>query len=63
MTEISNVIASIGFPIVAVCGCAWFVKYVFDTFSVKIDKLSEVINNNTLAITKFLEQSEDRKEN
>lgn len=62
MNDIANIVASVGFPIVAVCGCAWFVKYMYDTFSLKFDKLSEVINNNTLAITKLIEQFSDRKE-
>lgn len=52
------------FPIVACCGMAFFVKYMYDQTNGRIDKindqhknevdnLSEVIKNNTIALEKM----------
>lgn len=61
MTELINAIQAYGFPIVACIGMAWYVKYITDENNHRMDilnsdhkeevtKLSEVLQNNTLAI-------------
>jgi hypothetical protein len=61
---ISELISTLGFPIVCFLCCAWYVKYREDRNDEKIDKLNtmhneeskrmtEALNNNTLALTKL----------
>ena len=39
MTELSTVISTIGFPIVACIGLAWFCKYMIDQTNQHIEKM------------------------
>lgn len=59
-----TVLANYVFPIAACCAMAFFVKYIYDQTNARIDKtnelhknevdkLSEVIKNNTIAIEKM----------
>jgi hypothetical protein len=61
---ISELISTVGFPIVCFCACAWYVKYREDKNDEKIDKLNtlhddeskrmtDALNNNTLALTRL----------
>lgn len=64
LSTISSVIASLGFPIVCVGMCAWFIKYMYDnsredvknankTIDDMVSKYSELsigLNHNTEAI-------------
>lgn len=61
---ISELISTVGFPIVCFGASAWYVKYREDKNDEKIDKLNmmhneenkrmvEALNNNTLALTKL----------
>ena len=64
MTEVATIISSVGFPIVACLGLAWFVRYQTDQNNKEvaemrkehqdeIGKVTEALNNNTLAIQKL----------
>ena len=62
-----NIITQIGFPIAAACGVAAYVvkmnkehredvKEITKENNEKIDKLTEVVNNNTLVMTRICER-------
>lgn len=64
---IVTLISSLGFPIVACLGMAWYVKYQMDNYSKQIkelreehnkeiDKVTEALNNNTLAIQRLCDK-------
>lgn len=63
-TAITELISTVGFPIVCFGMCAWYVKYREDKNDAQIDKLNdmhneetkrmtEALNNNTLALTQL----------
>ena len=65
-----TLIGSLGFPIVACLGMAWFFAKVNDNYRSDIkemnsqhkeemDKMTEAINNNTLVIQKLIDRMED----
>lgn len=63
-SAISGLISSVGFPIVCVVMCAWFIKYMYDNsredvqkanktideMVLKYSELSNGLNNNTEAV-------------
>lgn len=63
-STISGLISSVGFPIVCVVMCAWFIKYMYDNsredvqkanktideMVLKYSELSNGLNNNTEAV-------------
>ena len=62
--EWTQIITSVGFPIVACVGLAFYVKYIVDAYRVEvkelrkehqeeIGKITEALNHNTEAITKL----------
>lgn len=64
MNDIIAAISTVGFPIVACLGLGWFVKYQTDQNNAEvaemrkehldeISKVTEALNNNTLAIQKL----------
>lgn len=64
MNEIIVAISTVGFPIVACLGLGWFVKYQTDQNNAEvaemrkehleeISKVTEALNNNTLAIQRL----------
>ena len=64
MSDIVTIISSVGFPIVACLGLGWYVKYMTDSnnkevaemrkeHTDEIGKVTEALNNNTLAIQKL----------
>lgn len=66
-TEIAQLITSVGFPIVACCAAAYYIKYISDKDREEVAdlnkqhqeemiKVTEAINNNTLVITKLCEK-------
>lgn len=76
MDIITQLITSVGFPITACVATAWYVKYLTDlnTEEVKemrkehaeeVGKISEALNNNTLALQKLIDHFsyEDKGEN
>ena len=53
---ISNLISSLGFPIV-VCGAMfWTMNKNTETHKEEMEKMTEALNNNTTIITKLYEQ-------
>ena len=63
-TEIIQLITTVGFPIVACGGMAWYVKYITDhnredmkeernQHDQEMQKVTDALNNNTLAIQKL----------
>lgn len=67
LNNISEIISTIGFPIVCFIMCGWYVKYREDRNDEKIDKLNTMhddeskqmisaINNNTLALQKLTDK-------
>ena len=66
MSEIAQVISSVGFPIVSFLIAAYFIKYTYDKTAEanakeKIGSLAEAVNNNTVVLTHLVEKIE--KEN
>lgn len=53
---ITQIISSIGFPIVACMGCAWYINKQSDSHKKEIDRITEAVNNNTLALTRLLDK-------
>jgi hypothetical protein len=64
VNAISNLISTVGFPIVCFGACAWYVKYREDKNDEKIAKITsmhdeenkrmtQALNNNTLALTQL----------
>lgn len=64
---ISDVISTVGFPIVCFLMCGWYVKYREDKNDEKLDKLNMMhddesrqmiaaLNNNTLALQKLTDK-------
>lgn len=67
LNNISEIISTIGFPIVCFLMCGWYVKYREDKNDEKLDKLNTMhddesrqmisaINNNTLALQKLTDK-------
>lgn len=64
---LSDIISTVGFPIVCFIMCGWYVKYREDRNDEKIDKLNTMhddeskqmvsaLNNNTLALQKLTDK-------
>lgn len=67
VSGISEIISSVGFPIVCFLLCGWYVKYREDKNDAKYDKLNSqhddemkqivaAINNNTVALQKLADK-------
>ena len=67
--SIVSIITTVGFPIVACGGMAWYVKYITDRnredikeerdqHDQEMKKVTEALNNNTLAIQKLTDYIE-----
>lgn len=72
MSTISELISSVGFPIVCFIMCGWYVKYREDKNDDKYDKLNaqhdeemkqivSALNNNTIALQKLTDKLEVNK--
>lgn len=70
LQSISDIISTVGFPIVCFIMCGWYVKYREDRNDEKIDKLNTMhddeskqmvsaLNNNTLALQKLTDKLGD----
>lgn len=68
-SDIVSIITTVGFPIVACGGMAWYVKYITDRnredlkeervmHESEMAKVTEALNNNTLAIQKLTDYIE-----
>ena len=69
VNAITTLIGSFGFPIVACIGMAWYVKYQTDQNKKEVEnmrrehkeevqKMTEAINNNTVAMQKLVDKIE-----
>ena len=56
VTGTTQLIGSLGFPIVACVGLAWYFVKQQQQNNATISKLSEALNNNTIALTKLSER-------
>lgn len=67
MNDIAQLITSLGFPIVACLGLAWYVKYQTDNNNKEvkemrqehqdeINKVTEALNNNTIALQRLCDK-------
>ena len=72
MNEIVQVISAVGFPIVAALGCGFFVKWQYEqnmkqnedlrkVHKEEVSKMTEALNNNTLALQKLIDKLGDGK--
>lgn len=70
MADITTLISSVGFPIVAAIACGWYCKYSSDQYrqevkdmqkehKEEIAKVTEALNNNTLALQKLVDKLEE----
>lgn len=64
---IITLVGSLGFPIVACIACGWYCKYQSDSYRAEvkeiqaehkeeISKVTEALNNNTLALQKLVDK-------
>lgn len=56
VTGVSTLIGSLGFPIAACIGIGWYFVKVQTQNNATIEKLSDALNNNTIALTKLAEK-------
>ena len=56
MGDIVSVISSVGFPITMALILLWYIYDSNNKHKEEIDKMSEALNNNTIAITKLLDK-------
>lgn len=72
INSIATLITTVGFPIVACVGMAWYVKYSTDQYRAEVKemrtehkeeicKVTEALANNTLAIQKLTDKLEANK--
>ena len=55
-SSIVTVVSQVGFPIAMCLVMAWYIKYTNDQHKEEIDKITEALNNNTLAVQKLCER-------
>lgn len=56
MGDIVSIISSVGFPITTALILLWYIYDSNNKHKEEIDKMSEALNNNTIAITKLLDR-------
>lgn len=66
MSDVVQVISTVGFPIVSFLIAAYFIKYTYDKTAEananameKIGSLAEAVNNNTVVLTQLVQQVSD----
>lgn len=62
MDNILQAISTVGFPIALTLILLWYIYDSSNKQKEEIDKISEALNNNTLALTKLLERMERDKD-
>lgn len=62
MSEIAQIISTIGFPIASFLMASYFIKYTYDKSMSQITDLAEAVNNNTVVLTQLVEKLRDEKE-
>ena len=63
VTAITQFVSTVGFPIAACVAMFWMVNKQNDNHKQEIDKMSEALNNNTIALTKLTDKLEEGKQN
>lgn len=58
MDNILQAISTVGFPIALTLILLWYIYDSSNKHKEEIDKMSEALNNNTLALTKLLDRME-----
>lgn len=69
VTEVVQVISTVGFPIAACLGMAWYVKYqtdsnkseikeLRDTYAKRVEDATKALHENTIALEKLAERLE-----
>lgn len=61
MDNILQAISTVGFPIALTIILLWYIYDSSNKHKEEIDKMSEALNNNTLALTKLLDRMERDK--
>lgn len=72
MNDIVSVISAVGFPIVAAVACGMFIKWQYtenqkqisemrQEHKEEVSKMTEALNNNTLALQKLIDKLEINK--
>ena len=72
-TDIITAISTLGFPIMACVGMAWYVKYITDRHEQsrkeesenhknEVSKMTEALNNNTLALNTLTERLTNKED-
>lgn len=61
MDNILQAISTVGFPIALTLILLWYIYDSSNKHKEEIDKMSEALNNNTLALTKLLDRMERDK--
>lgn len=70
MSDVATLISTFGFPIVACLGLAWYVKYQTDNNNKEVKemrqehqdeiaKVTEALNNNTIALQRLCDKFEN----
>lgn len=62
MDNILQAINTVGFPIALTLILLWYIYDSSNKHKQEIDKISEALNNNTLALTKLLDRMERDKD-
>lgn len=63
VTAITQFVSTVGFPIAACIAMFWMVNKQNDNHKQEIDKMSEALNNNTIALTKLTDKLKEGKQN
>lgn len=58
VSSIVQVIGSLGFPIAACIAVFWYLMKESENHKAEVNKLSEALHNNTLALTKLCDELE-----
>ena len=72
MNEIVSVVSAVGFPIVAAVACGMFVKWQYEQnakateelrkeHKEEVAKMTEALNNNTIALQRLIDKIGDEK--
>ena len=56
MTDIVQIISTLGFPIAAAIACFWYMTKLNEMHREETESLRDAVNNNTIAITKLIER-------
>lgn len=62
MDNILQAVSTVGFPIALTLILLWYIYDSSNKHKEEIDKMSEALNNNTLALTKLLDRMERDKD-